>query len=549
MASVINTRSKPSLLSVAAFAALSFFFQNVPARSSPNAPPVPKIATKKPVPPPIRKAKPRKTLAAEQQVTLVRQLYFSGSATKRDRALRFLERTEDRFGNRPDFRVVRAEIYLSEKRYDQALEDLEQASHFGDASKLIQSLVRQFKLRVLLRRNHAGDMDTAVDLLKTMRDHPDLELGMMEGETEAETWTALDNEVVVRFENHDYAGVLSLADKIRAIELRPTPQFYRVLSLVETEAFDDAHREMDVMRKDFNDPEILSRLDQVTSFLEKREKEPSIRVELSQWAGVNSNVDESGLATARSKPFLRSVGYASWQTPPAHRMYLARTALSFEETVGVPDLRYLVNETQGGMRTWYHGFVFEGLPGFRFANQNLSNQSLSGLLELVAGRDLGFANVFLKYRVDREVALDDTFAFLTGNHHFLQAGSDFFLGEFHLRPSLAYQRRGSGPPVAFKGILAEIEASRTWNPRVATDLHWSYYYRNFDDAVEPGTQERVDAANTFGAIGRFFWKENLALSAALSLSFNTSTLGNGSIIDKNFTRSVISFGATWYSGF
>ena len=83
--------------------------------------------------------------------------------------------------------------------------------------------------------------------------------------------------------------------------------------------------------------------------------------------------------------------------------------------------------------------------------------------------------------------------------------------------------------------------SRLWSLQATT----SYLFRNYENPAQPGNQSRRDRQ----------WSLNLRLSRRIHsglgvfvsslVTVNESTLGSGSVIDRNYTQFIISGGLSW----
>ena len=230
---------------------------------------------------------------------------------------------------------------------------------------------------------------------------------------------------------------------------------------------------------------------------------------------------------------------------------------SWDEVIDEPSLRFLQNSIYGHM-TWDSGdWLFEIRPGFR--HQILGTDSFLAKpgIGAVVQRRLSRHRIGARYDYTRNLSPSRTYDYLEGDIH---VGSVYWRYE---RPrwltevSAMVFKEGIGDLVLSTEEPLEVLplAQISLGPRLY--LSWSFYrlwslqaitsylFRNYENPAQPGSESRRDRQ----------WNLSLRLSRRIHsglgvfvsslVTVNESTLGAGSVSDRNYTQFIISGGLSW----
>ena len=230
---------------------------------------------------------------------------------------------------------------------------------------------------------------------------------------------------------------------------------------------------------------------------------------------------------------------------------------SWDEVINESSLRFLQNSIYGQM-TWAHrDWLLEIRPGYR--HQILGTESFlskPGIGALVQKR-LSRHRIGARYDYTRNLSPSLTFNYLEGDIH---TGSIYWRYE---RPrwltevSALVFREGIGDlvlsteeplevlPVAQVSVGPRLHLSWSLARRWSLQANTSYLYRDYDNPTQPDNETRRDQQ----------WNLNLRLSRRIHsglgvfvsslVTVNRSTLGAGSVRDRNYTQFIISGGLSW----
>jgi hypothetical protein len=227
--------------------------------------------------------------------------------------------------------------------------------------------------------------------------------------------------------------------------------------------------------------------------------------------------------------------------------------LSWDEVIDHSSLRFLLNSIYGQINWNRRGWLLEIRPGFR--HEILGTESFlakPGIGALVQKR-FSRHRIGVRYDYTRNFAPSSRYHYLEGD---IQAGS-LYWGYAHSRwllelSAMAFNEEigdlllSNGTlPLAQLTLGPRLHLSwsfaESWSLRAAT----SYLFRDYDNLAQPDDRSRDDQQWNLSL--RLSRRLGSGLGAFLSCSVvvNDSTLGPGSVRDRDYTQFLISGGLSW----
>jgi hypothetical protein len=231
--------------------------------------------------------------------------------------------------------------------------------------------------------------------------------------------------------------------------------------------------------------------------------------------------------------------------------------LSWDEVIDEPSLRFLQNSIYGHM-TWDSGdWLLEIRPGFR--HQILGTDSFLAKpgIGAVVQRRLSRHRIGARYDYTRNLSPSRSYDYLEGDIHIGSVYWRYERSTWLAEISAMVFKEGIGElvlstedplevlPLAQVSLGPRLYVSwssgRLWSLQAIT----SYLFRNYENRAQPGNESRRDRQ----------WNLNLRLSRRIYsglgvfvssiVTVNDSTLGAGSVRDRNYTQLIISGGLSW----
>jgi len=277
--------------------------------------------------------------------------------------------------------------------------------------------------------------------------------------------------------------------------------------------------------------------------------------------GYDSNIFGSGAhETSLSEPLVSvdlGAGYRNTALDPL--LFQISYYFSWDEVINEPSLRFLQNSIYGHMTWDSGGWLFEIRPGFR--HQILGTDSFLAKpgIGAVVQRRISRHRIGARYDYTRNLSPSQTYDYLEGDVHvgsvywryerprwlaevsamvFKEGIGDLVLSTEEPLEVLPLAQLSLGPRLYLSWSSGEL-----WSLQATT----SYLFRNYENRAQPDNESRRDRQ----------WNLSLRLSRrihsglgvfVLSLvTVNDSTLGAGSVRDRNYTQFIISGGLSWDS--
>jgi tetratricopeptide (TPR) repeat protein len=230
---------------------------------------------------------------------------------------------------------------------------------------------------------------------------------------------------------------------------------------------------------------------------------------------------------------------------------------SWDEVIDEPSLRFLQNSIYGHMTWDSGGWLLEIRPGFR--HQILGTDSFLAKpgIGAVVQRRLSRHRIGARYDYTRNFSPSRTYDYLEGGIHIGSVYWRYERPRWLAEVSAMVFKEGIGDLVLSTEVPLEVlplaqvslgprlylswSSGRLWSLQAIT----SYLFRNYEDRAQPGDESRRDRQ----------WNLNLRLSRRIHsglgvfvssiVTVNDSTLGAGSVRDRNYTQFIISGGLFW----
>ena len=226
---------------------------------------------------------------------------------------------------------------------------------------------------------------------------------------------------------------------------------------------------------------------------------------------------------------------------------------SWNEVIDDSSLRFLRNSIYGQIAWDQHDWLLEIRPGFRY--EILGTESFLAKPGIGAAVQKRFSRhrVGLRYDYTRNLAPSSTYSYLEGDVH---AGSLYWryarsrwlaevaatafkeeIGDLLLSTgTLPLAQLSLGPRLHFSWSFAE-----SWSLQAAT----SYLFRDYENPAQPDDLSRDDQQwNLSFRLSRRLCS-GLGVFLSSSVVVNDSTLGSGSVRDRNYTEFIVSGGLSW----
>jgi tetratricopeptide (TPR) repeat protein len=230
---------------------------------------------------------------------------------------------------------------------------------------------------------------------------------------------------------------------------------------------------------------------------------------------------------------------------------------SWDEVINETSLRFLQNSIYGQLTWNSRGWLLEIRPGFRHqilgTDPFLAKPGIGAVIQKRFSRH----RIGARYDYTRNLSPSLTYNYLEGNIHtasvylryersswltevaamvFREGIGDLILSTDEPLETLPLAQVSLGPRLHLSWSLA-----RSWSLQAIT----SYLFRNYDNPAQPDNQSRRDRQ----------WNLSLRLSRRIHsglgvfvsslVTVNRSTLGSGSVRDRNYTQFIISGGLSW----
>jgi tetratricopeptide (TPR) repeat protein len=275
--------------------------------------------------------------------------------------------------------------------------------------------------------------------------------------------------------------------------------------------------------------------------------------------GYDSNLfGGSDQGSSLSKPLVSAdlgAGYRNTALDPL--LLQVSYYFSWDEVISEPSLRFIQNSIYGHV-TWDHnGWLLEIRPGFR--HQILGTDSFLAKpgIGAVVQKRISSHRIGARYDYTRNLSPSLTFNYLEGNIHIGSVYWRYERPRWLTEVSAMVFQEGIGDlvlsteeplellPLAQISVGPRLYLSwsftRLWSLQAIT----SYLFRDYENSAQPGNESRRDQQ----------WNLNLRLSRRIYsrlgafvssiVTVNRSTLGAGSVRDRNYTQFIISGGLSW----
>jgi len=348
-----------------------------------------------------------------------------------------------------------------------------------------------------------------------------------------------------------------------ALELEPDAEteMMKGLALLRLERPDEAKKEFSAILEDPRRPELNPKLREDSHYLLQQIEKGDSPKSLPYWLylDVAGEYDSNIFGDAQGEPSLSEplfsvdlgAGYQHTALDPL--FFRVSYYLSWDEVIDYSSLRFLRNSIYGQMTWDQHDWLLEIRPSFRY--EILGTESFlakPGIGASVQKRFTGH-RVGLRYDYTRNLSPSSTYRYLEGDVH---AGSLYWnyarsrwlvevaatafkeeIGDLLLSTgTLPLAQLSLGPRLQLSWAFAD-----SWALQAAT----SYLFRDYENPAQPGDLPRDDEQ----------WNLSLRLSRRLhsglgvflssSVVVNDSTLGPGSVRDRNYTEFIVSGGLSW----
>jgi tetratricopeptide (TPR) repeat protein len=226
---------------------------------------------------------------------------------------------------------------------------------------------------------------------------------------------------------------------------------------------------------------------------------------------------------------------------------------SWNEVIDHSSLRFLRNSIYGQMTWDQQGWLLEIRPGFRHEILGTESFLAKPGIGAVVQKRLSRHRVGLRYDYTRNFSHSSTFSYLEGDIH---AGSLYWRydrSRWLVEVSAMAFKEGIGDLLLSTGTLPLAQLSlgprlhlswsfaKSWSLQAAT----SYLFRDYENPAQPGNLSRDD--HQWNLSLRLSRRIHSGLGVFLSSSVvvNDSTLGSGSVRDRDYTQFIISGGLSW----
>jgi hypothetical protein len=348
-----------------------------------------------------------------------------------------------------------------------------------------------------------------------------------------------------------------------ALELEPDAEteMMKGLTLLRLGEPSKAREEFSAILEDPYRPELKPRLREDSQHFLRQIEKGDWPKELPYWlfldvaGGYDSNIfgDAKG-ETSLSEPLISvdlGAGYDHTALDPL--FFRVSYYFSWNEVIDESSLRFLRNSIYGQMAWNQDDWLFELRPAFRYEILGTKSFLTKPGIGAVVQKRFSSHRVGLRYDYTRNISPSSTYSYAEGDVHVGSlywryarsswmvelAGTAFKeeIGDLLLSTgTLPLAQLSLGPRLQLSWSFAE-----SWFVRVAT----SYLFRDYENRAQPADLAREDHQ----------WNLNLRLSRRLHSGLsvflsgfvvvNDSTLGSGSVRDRNYTEFIVSGGLSW----
>ena len=348
-----------------------------------------------------------------------------------------------------------------------------------------------------------------------------------------------------------------------ALELGPDAEteMMKGLALLRLGEPGQAKKEFSAILEDPYRPDLSPKLREDSQhFLRQIEKGDWPR-ELPYWLFVDvaGEYDSNVFGDAEGDPSLSEplisvdlgAGYRHTSLDPL--LFRISYYFSWNEVIDDSSLRFLRNSIYGQMAWDQHGWLLEIRPGFRHEILGTDSFLAKPGIGAVVQKRLSRHRVGLRYDYTRNFAPSSTYDYLEGDVH---AGSLYWRyarSRWLVEVAATAFREGIGDLLLSTGTLPLAQLSlgprlhlswsfaEAWSLQAAT----SYLFRDYENRAQPDNLSREDHQwNLSLRLSRRI-RSGLGVFLSSSVVVNDSTLGSGSVRDRDYTQFIISGGLSW----
>jgi len=226
---------------------------------------------------------------------------------------------------------------------------------------------------------------------------------------------------------------------------------------------------------------------------------------------------------------------------------------SWNEVIGESSLRFLRNSIYGQVAWDEHDWLLEVRPGFRYEILGTESFLAKPGIGTTVQKRFWRHRVGLRYDYTRNVSPSSSYSYLEGNVH---AGSLYWgygrsrwlleVAATAFREEIGDLLLSTGTlPLAQLSLGPRLQLSWSFAESWSVEATTSYLFRDYDNPAQPGDVSRDDRQwNLSLRISRRL-HSGLGLFLASSVVVNDSTLGSGSVRDRNYTEFIVSGGLSW----
>jgi len=348
-----------------------------------------------------------------------------------------------------------------------------------------------------------------------------------------------------------------------ALELEPDAEteMMKGLALLRLGKPGEAEKEFSAILEDPQRPGLSPELRADSQyFLQQIEKGRS-RKSLPYWlyldvaGGYDSNIfgDARGETSLSEPLFSVDLGAGYQHTALDPFFFRVSYYLSWDEVIEESSLRFLRNSIYGQMAWDRHDWLLEIRPNFRYEILGTESFLVKPGIGAVVQKRFARHRVGLRYDYTRNLSPSSTFRYLEGDVH---AGSLYWnyarsrwlvevagtaykeeIGDLPLSTgTLPLAQLSLGPRLQLSWSFAD-----SWALQAAT----SYLFRDYENPAQPDDLPRDDEQWNLSLRLSRRLRSGLGVFLSSSVVVNDSTLGSGSVRDRNYTEFIVSGGLSW----